>query len=495
MNLIPPINLCIIQPMGYVHGLGLLDPALYYEHQFRRLGAEVSLTKNRLKHNAVNFVFGAHNGVPKDWLDRHCCIVVNLEQVGRGGAQLPEAYHQLLRTTPVVDYDADNVASYAEPGEEVPIAPFGHAPYLAQDMLPLHERPIELLFIGSMNPRRQAIIQRIEATGTPVTLVDGPVYGPERDQLVRQAKAVLNCHFYESSRFEQVRTFQCLSLGTPVISELGPQTRPSPDFEPCVTWLPDAELSDFFRQVFRSDAWAERAVAQLQAFTEVDPLQAYADLLVFARKVYNQRMTALPLSRQPVTRLHIGSGKDYKPGWFNVDILPRSTPDALLDLTQPRNWPLDIDSPLQGPVRLQADTLECVYANNVLEHVHDLPALMTNCLNLLKVGGRFEIEVPYEKAPSAWQDPTHVRAFNARSWIYYADWFWYLGWLEHRFHVDTLGYLDAQLRPCNEDGAHFMRVSMQKVTTSLAERMTARTMQADFGGLATPVSYPQTLSA
>jgi hypothetical protein len=40
-----------------------------------------------------------------------------------------------------------------------------------------------------------------------------------------------------------------------------------------------------------------------------------------------------------------------------------------------------------------------------------------------------------------------------------------------------------------------MRVSMQKVTTSLAERMTARTMQADFGGIATPVSYPQVLSA
>jgi SAM-dependent methyltransferase len=493
MNLIPPINLCIIQPLGYVHGLGLLDPAQYYAHQFQRLGAEVTLTKNRLRHNAVNFVFGAHNGVPQAWMDRYCCIVVNLEQVGRGGAQLADAYQQLLRTTPVVDYDPDNVAAYAGPDDNVAVVPFGHAPYLAQDMLPLDERPIELLFIGSMNPRRQAIIRRIEAAGTPVTLVDGPVYGPERDQLIRQAKAVLNCHFYESSRFEQVRTFQCLSLGTPVISERGEHTRPSPEFEPCVTWLRDAEFSDFFPNTFQSQAWAERAVAQLEAFTQVDPLQAYADLLVYARKAFNHHMTAVPLARQPITRLHIGSGKDYKPGWFNVDILPRSTPDALLDLSQPRTWPLDIDSPLHGPVRLAADALDQVYANNVLEHVHDLPALMSNCLALLKVGGTFDIEVPYEKAPSAWQDPTHVRAFNARSWIYYADWFWYLGWLEHRFHVQSLSYLDEQLRPCPEANAHFMRVSMHKVTTSLAERMTARTMQADFGGLATPLRYPQTL--
>ena len=54
-------------------------------------------------------------------------------------------------------------------------------------------------------------------------------------------------------------------------------------------------------------------------------------------------------------------------------------------------------------------------------------------LALLKDGGRFEIEVPYERALTAWQDPTHVRAMNEKSWLYYTDWFWYLGWFEHRF--------------------------------------------------------------
>jgi len=490
MSLIPPINLCILQPAGYVHGLGLLDPALFYQHQFQRLGVETTLTKNRLRHNAVNFVFGAHNGIDTAWADAYCCIFVNLEQIGNGGAQLSAAYHHLLRHSPVVDYDAANVANYAGADDEVPIAPFGHAPYLLSDLIPLEERPIELLFIGCMNARRQALIERIEATGVEVTRLDGPLYGPERDALIRQAKAVFNCHFYETSRFEQVRAFQCLSLGTPVISELAENTRAPASFSESVTWLRDHEIGDFFASTFRSPSYAERAIEQLQRFTEADPLQAYADLLVYARKVFNQRVPALTFSRQAVTRLHIGSGKDYKPGWFNVDILPRSMPDALLDLSRSQEWPLDIDSPTQGPVRLAADTLERIYANNVLEHVHDLPSLMSNCLALLKNGGVFDIEVPYEKAPSAWRDPTHVRAFNTRSWVYYTDWFWYLGWLDHRFQLKQFTFLDGQLRPCQEAEAHFMRVSLEKVATTPAERMLARTMQADFGGIASSMRYP-----
>lgn len=491
MSLIPPINLCIVQPSGYVHGLGLLDPARFYQHQFERLGVETTLTKNRLRHNAVNFVFGAHNGIDKNWADGYCCIFVNLEQIGTGGAQLSAAYQELLRSSPVVDYDEANVANYAGTDDEVPVAPFGHAPYLLTELIPLEERPIELLFIGSMNPRRQMLIDRIEASGVPVTRLDGPLYGPERDALVRQAKAVFNCHFYETSRFEQVRAFQCLSLGTPVISELAENTRAPEFFASSVTWLRADEIGDFFTHTFRTPEYTGHAIEQLQRFSEADPLQAYADLLVYARKVFNQRVAALTFARQPVSRLHIGSGKDYKPGWFNVDILPRSMPDALLDLSRPQIWPLDIESPTQGPVRLATGTLERIYANNVLEHVHDLPTLMSNCLDLLRQGGVFDIEVPYEKAPSAWQDPTHVRAFNKRSWVYYTDWFWYLGWLEHRFQLRQFTFLDAQLRPCQETEAHFMRVSLEKVATTLAERMLARTMQADFGGIASSMRYPQ----
>ena len=32
-----------------------------------------------------------------------------------------------------------------------------------------------------------------------------------------------------------------------------------------------------------------------------------------------------------------------------------------------------------------------------------------------------------------------MRAFNERSWLYYTDWHWYLGWTEARFDMREMG--------------------------------------------------------
>ena len=47
------------------------------------------------------------------------------------------------------------------------------------------------------------------------------------------------------------------------------------------------------------------------------------------------------------------------------------------------------------------------------------------------------IHVPYDLSLGAWQDPTHVRAFNENSWRYYTDWHWYLNWTD-RFELTAL---------------------------------------------------------
>ncbi len=144
-----------------------------------------------------------------------------------------------------------------------------------------------------------------------------------------------------------------------------------------------------------------------------------------------------------------------------------------------------------GPVRLAAGSVALINANNVLEHVPDLPALMGNCLTLLATGGELHIEVPYEGAPTAWQDPTHVRAMNENSWLYYTDWFWYLGWFEHRFAVESSDLPGPQLKPCGKQAAAFMRLVLRKTETSDAERTTARTMQSELRSPTTP-STPAT---
>ena len=98
---LPAIHIAVMQPAGYVHSLGLLDQARYVRYQLRRLGATVTVAKNRLREDSLNIVFGAHLGFPENWRRRHACIFFNLEQLGDGGAAVSEAYMKLLRTSAI----------------------------------------------------------------------------------------------------------------------------------------------------------------------------------------------------------------------------------------------------------------------------------------------------------------------------------------------------------------------------------------------------------
>jgi len=163
--------------------------------------------------------------------------------------------------------------------------------------------------------------------------------------------------------------------------------------------------------------------------------------LSFAENLSNTCAVQFP------TKLNLGSGKDWREDYFNVDLDPYWEPDAVLDF----NHPLPIGKPLQterfGTIVFKNNSFDEIIANDSLEHIPNLMTAMNSCLNLLKVGGLFRISVPYDLSWGAWQDPTHVRAFNERSWLYYTDWFWYMGWTEARF---DLTQFDLGLSPVGE---------------------------------------------
>jgi SAM-dependent methyltransferase len=352
----------------------------------------------------------------------------------------------------------------------------------------MEERPIDLLFFGSINERRKAIFQRIEACGWSVSRFDHPLYGEERDHFIRQSKAVFNCHFYESSRFEQARAFHTLSLGTPVISERTEKTTPPPAFEDTLTWVKDDQLETFFTEEFMTPRWLQQAQKQLQAFVKTDASPSWQLAQVYCQAFWDLGGQEKAQQIWQPTRMNLGSGKDYKAGWLNVDILERTQPDLVLDLGQQVTLPITARTLGGGNVLLEENSLDAIYANNVLEHVPDLPCLMTNLLALLKEDGEIEIEVPFEKSMTAWQDPTHLRALNLNSWLYYTSWFWYLGWFEHRFEMVHFQWLDNKVQPCDESLAAFMKVKLKKICTSPHERSIARTMRPDFGGLESDIT-------
>lgn len=142
-------------------------------------------------------------------------------------------------------------------------------------------------------------------------------------------------------------------------------------------------------------------------------------------------------------KLHLGSGKNFLADSLNIDVSDFWQPDIVADLGQP--FPGEPEGSFVtdrfGPIQLHPSSFEEAKADDLLEHIQALPTCMKSILDLLLPGGVFKISVPYELSLGAWSDPTHVRAFNERSWIYYCEWSWYFGWEEFRFRLDKLHFI------------------------------------------------------
>ncbi|MEH3147949.1 MAG: methyltransferase domain-containing protein [Methylobacterium frigidaeris] len=184
-------------------------------------------------------------------------------------------------------------------------------------------------------------------------------------------------------------------------------------------------------------------------------------------------------------RLNLGSGKDFRLEYLNVDVDPSWYPDIVADLSTIEGLEngLAVETARFGALTLQPDSFDEILAHDVLGHVSNLVGMMTSCLTLLRFGGILDINVPYDLSFGAWQDPTHLRTFNEKSWNYYSDWFWYLGWNRARFDMESLQYVLSpvgnELHQKGLDGVELtrmprsvdaLRVRLRKVELSEEDR-------------------------
>ncbi len=153
------------------------------------------------------------------------------------------------------------------------------------------------------------------------------------------------------------------------------------------------------------------------------------------------------MALSPPRKINLGSGKDFRADCLNIDIDAHWSPDIVADVSGdfPAGGRSRYTTSRFGEIEVAHATFDEIICRDVLEHVPDLVGAMTNCLNLLRVGGVFNVLVPYDLSYGAWQDPTHIRAFNERSWLYYTDWFWYLNWRTHRFVLRQLSFSPSPL--------------------------------------------------
>jgi tetratricopeptide (TPR) repeat protein len=230
-----PWAVVLVQPPQYPHSAVFLEVSRLLYESLRSLGHNVVQQTNQLAPEAFNIVLGYHLLSGTQWPAGRC-IFYQLEQLpGSDPATLEQRLLALRQAVSVWDYSADNISMLHEKGlKSVQRLPLGY--HEALRTIPATDKDIDVLFYGSVNERRQVVLEQL-ASQCKVQHLFG-VYGEERDRWIARSRIVLNMHFYPAQIMEQVRISYLLNNGCFVLSEEAPHN----PYEGCLATAPYTEL-------------------------------------------------------------------------------------------------------------------------------------------------------------------------------------------------------------------------------------------------------------
>ena len=227
------INVCLIKPKNYIHYLALQELAELIHFSVLELGLKSQITFNYCDNNpsTKNIVLGAHllndnliEDIPEN------TIIFNTEQIESITENWKKKILNLARKNIIFwDYSQYNLDYLSKTiNIKGKLFQIGYQKELNRINHNI-DKNIDVLFYGSINARREHIINKLKDRKINVKTLFG-VYGKERDDLIAKSKLILNMHMYESKIFEIVRVFYLLSNSIPVISEVGSDTKFNNDF-------------------------------------------------------------------------------------------------------------------------------------------------------------------------------------------------------------------------------------------------------------------------
>ncbi|GHU05547.1 hypothetical protein FACS1894205_5690 [Alphaproteobacteria bacterium] len=415
------------------------DVMLPLSFAFRRLGYDVEFLRNEINPDSVNILFGVHNNplLPEFDLPPNT-VIFNLEQLSSNNARFSSNdYLAQLSRNEVWDYSRRNMDYLTSQGVAARYLQLGYVPEMTR-FAPNVTETEDVLFYGLVSPRRQRIFDELAASGVMVNPLPVGSFGRQRDIAIATSRLVLNIHHYLPASLEIVRLGYLWANRKAVVSELRPDTEFYPGLEDACAFCDYENMAPTVRDLLADEQKRKKqAAAGFEAFSALS-LEKSLEELVGRRQVYK---TGAEFKTPRPDHLHVGSGRDFRNEALNIDISSLCNPDLVLDISKPLDANARRQTERFGEISLAPGSFSKITAFEVLEHVHDLQQTMRNFLNLLKMGGELIVSVPYDLSCGAWQDPTHVRGFNERSWDYYTNDAWYLGWRDERFELVDLSFI------------------------------------------------------
>jgi len=179
-----------------------------------------------------------HTITPDNWMDLyiilgmndfvsqivpHHYIVYQMEQTNNpDSGWFTDTYRQhLSKAIEIWDYSLINYQQLRHWGyTQIKYVPLLCMPCLKSiPKIPWGQRPIDVLFYGSINPRRQQILDQLTSNKGLFVVARHHLWNEERSQLISQSKIVINLHYYQHSILETARLSYLLTNGCVVVSE------------------------------------------------------------------------------------------------------------------------------------------------------------------------------------------------------------------------------------------------------------------------------------
>lgn len=264
----------ILTPPDYVHSAVFNEVADSIHHGLLALGHDSIRTTQVNIPNRQHIILGCNM---RHWGNMPLAdnaILYNLEQIDPDSPWCDPKIFEYYRRYTLWDYSIQNVEALNKLDIQVAkILPIGYVPALTR-LDPTSPKDIDVLFIGSMNERRESVIRRMGDLGLN-TAVGVAVYGEHRDKALARAKIILNVHHYEAKVLEMVRISYLLANRCTVLSEHSSNPDEDSEISDGVAFAHYDDLPQMALELIQNDARREELSQRGFELIRQRPIEKY----------------------------------------------------------------------------------------------------------------------------------------------------------------------------------------------------------------------------